>query len=216
MDLTVQCMVTPFAGVHIFWSVLFSRFWLHERVGKWQLTGASGVISGVVLLVLFAGHGPSAEDFAEESVPLVDVYVALASEPLAVGYFAASASVVTVLLVLSLDLYPAKLQGWGTAVRVSEKRGFKAQRDRQTDAYREGRTQTSLRLLTPLSFRAAPGHRLGLGSFRRQHKRRCKIFYGGAGSAPLRRLFNALAVRRERRTEAAARSALPEASTVGE
>lgn len=48
-------IITPFAGVHVFWNIFLAKFWLREEVGLWEIIGSSVIIIGVVLIVVFAG-----------------------------------------------------------------------------------------------------------------------------------------------------------------
>ena len=104
-------MVTPFAGVHIFWAVLLSHFWLRESVGRWEVLGSSCVISGVLLLVLFAGK--------ETELNMLQQFAQAAAAPLPLIYIALSAAAALTLIILSQKLYPCSLGSWELPVQVS-------------------------------------------------------------------------------------------------
>eukprot|EP00922_Rhytidocystis_sp_ex-Travisia-forbesii_P021017 GHVS01030843.1.p1 GENE.GHVS01030843.1~~GHVS01030843.1.p1 ORF type:complete len:515 (+),score=59.31 GHVS01030843.1:328-1872(+) len=57
LALAPATVVTPFAGVHIFWNIFLAKFWLGEEVGFWEILGSVSVIAGVVLIVVFSGKG---------------------------------------------------------------------------------------------------------------------------------------------------------------
>ncbi|CDJ69779.1 hypothetical protein, conserved [Eimeria necatrix] len=103
-------MVTPFAGVHIFWAVLLAHFWLRESVGRWETLGSSCVIIGVLLLVVYSGK--------ETEIVAAAQFAAAAAAPLALAYIAASAAATLALLLLSLRLCPLALGSWDLPVQV--------------------------------------------------------------------------------------------------
>ncbi|XP_026191658.1 probable magnesium transporter NIPA1 [Cyclospora cayetanensis] len=102
-------MVTPFAGVHIFWAVLLSHFWLKESVGRWEVLGSSCVISGVLLLVLFSGK--------ETDITSISQFRAAASTPLALTYISVAAASTLTLVLLSQKLYPCSLGAWEVPIQ---------------------------------------------------------------------------------------------------
>ncbi|KAL8431130.1 hypothetical protein Efla_004651 [Eimeria flavescens] len=102
-------MVTPFAGVHIFWAVLLSHFWLRERVGRWEVFGSSLVISGVLLLVLFCGKKADLTNTTQ--------FRAAATSPAAIAYISAAAAAALVLVILSHRLHPCSLRSWESPIQ---------------------------------------------------------------------------------------------------
>ncbi|KAL7065936.1 hypothetical protein ACR3K2_36120 [Cryptosporidium serpentis] len=49
-------IITPFAGLHIFWAFLFGQFFLKENINKSHVYGAICVIFGLILVLLFGIH----------------------------------------------------------------------------------------------------------------------------------------------------------------
>ncbi|CDJ49552.1 hypothetical protein, conserved [Eimeria brunetti] len=102
-------MVTPFAGVHIFWAVLLSHFWLKEAVGRWELVGSSFVICGVLLMVLFSGK--------ETEILSLQQMKETTGGPLALAYISLSAAAAAALVILSHKLIPVSLGAWEVPVQ---------------------------------------------------------------------------------------------------
>ncbi|OII77737.1 hypothetical protein cand_015530 [Cryptosporidium andersoni] len=48
-------LITPFAGMHIFWSMLIACLWLKERIGFIEWIGAICIVGGIICVVVFAG-----------------------------------------------------------------------------------------------------------------------------------------------------------------
>ncbi|EEA05778.1 uncharacterized protein CMU_027880 [Cryptosporidium muris RN66] len=49
-------IITPFAGLHIFWAFLFGQIFLKENINKFHIYGAICVIFGLILVLLFGIH----------------------------------------------------------------------------------------------------------------------------------------------------------------
>ncbi|OII76785.1 hypothetical protein cand_024620 [Cryptosporidium andersoni] len=49
-------IITPFAGLHIFWAFLFGQILLKENINKFHIYGAICVIFGLILVLLFGIH----------------------------------------------------------------------------------------------------------------------------------------------------------------
>ncbi|ESS33073.1 magnesium transporter NIPA [Toxoplasma gondii VAND] len=94
-------IVTPFAGVHIFWAVLIAHFWLKEYMGYWEKCGSVGIVTGVMLMVVFSGKRAKID-----SIDSFDSYVRSAG---AVAYLVYSSILLIIILVLAFKWYPCSL-----------------------------------------------------------------------------------------------------------
>ncbi|PHJ20047.1 magnesium transporter nipa [Cystoisospora suis] len=76
-------IVTPFAGMHIFWGCVLAIFWLKEKMFYKDLVGASFILTGITLIVVYSGKDQiitSVHDLAV-SIRYVEsiVYICIAS-----------------------------------------------------------------------------------------------------------------------------------------
>ncbi|KEP64866.1 UNVERIFIED_CONTAM: hypothetical protein HHA_203350 [Hammondia hammondi] len=94
-------IVTPFAGVHIFWAVLIAHFWLKEYMCYWEKCGSVGIVTGVMLMVVFSGKRAKID-----SIDSFDSYVRSAG---AVAYLVYSSILLIIILVLAFKWYPCSL-----------------------------------------------------------------------------------------------------------
>ncbi|PHJ18750.1 magnesium transporter nipa [Cystoisospora suis] len=102
-------IVTPFAGVHIFWAVFIAHFWLKEHMGWVEVLGSIGIVTGVILMVCFCG--------TEADIGSISAFDSYASTPGAIAYIAVSAFLLIVILILAFSFYPCSLGSWDYSVR---------------------------------------------------------------------------------------------------
>eukprot|EP00922_Rhytidocystis_sp_ex-Travisia-forbesii_P021012 GHVS01030835.1.p1 GENE.GHVS01030835.1~~GHVS01030835.1.p1 ORF type:complete len:457 (+),score=39.26 GHVS01030835.1:115-1485(+) len=94
-------IITPFAGVHIFWNIFLAKFWLREKVGFWEILGSISVIAGVVLIVVFAGKGSKIVSMA--------TLAKYAISPLSITYMTITAAALIASFFLSTDFGAGRL-----------------------------------------------------------------------------------------------------------
>nr|CEL70126.1 TPA: hypothetical protein BN1204_058130 [Neospora caninum Liverpool] len=58
LDFASAAVITPFAGLHIFWNVILSRFVLQERVLLQHYVGSALILLGLLLVLCFGVHTP--------------------------------------------------------------------------------------------------------------------------------------------------------------
>ncbi|KFH02141.1 magnesium transporter NIPA [Toxoplasma gondii VAND] len=58
LDFATAAIVTPFAGLHIFWNVILSRFVLQEQVLPQHYIGSALILLGLLLVLCFGVHTP--------------------------------------------------------------------------------------------------------------------------------------------------------------
>ncbi|KEP65861.1 UNVERIFIED_CONTAM: hypothetical protein HHA_315440 [Hammondia hammondi] len=58
LDFATAAVVTPFAGLHIFWNVILSRFVLQEQVLPQHYIGSALILLGLLLVLCFGVHTP--------------------------------------------------------------------------------------------------------------------------------------------------------------
>ncbi|KAK9171859.1 Magnesium transporter NIPA family protein [Cryptosporidium meleagridis] len=87
-------IVTPFSGLHIFWSIIFSKYILNEKIKSRHYKGTGLVISGLLFIVLFG----------VKDVPVYSVYELsiLYSQPKFVLYCFVNISFILICTYLSL------------------------------------------------------------------------------------------------------------------
>ncbi|PFH33702.1 hypothetical protein BESB_079180 [Besnoitia besnoiti] len=58
LDFASAAVVTPFAGLHIFWNVILSRLFLEERVSPQHYVGSALILVGLLLVLCFGVRTP--------------------------------------------------------------------------------------------------------------------------------------------------------------
>ncbi|CBZ52372.1 conserved hypothetical protein [Neospora caninum Liverpool] len=102
-------IVTPFAGVHIFWAMLIAHFWLKEHMGSWEKVGSLCIITGVMLMVIFSGK--------RAKIDSIDAFDSYARSAGASAYLFFSGLFLIIILVLAFSWYPCSLGRAEFAVR---------------------------------------------------------------------------------------------------
>ncbi|PFH34554.1 hypothetical protein BESB_065870 [Besnoitia besnoiti] len=102
-------IVTPFAGVHIFWAVMIAHFWLKEHLGGWEKIGSFGIVTGVILMVVFSGK--------EANIGSIDAFDSYAQSAGAIAYIVVSFMILIVILDLAFAFYPCSLGSSEYSVR---------------------------------------------------------------------------------------------------
>ncbi|KAF8822246.1 hypothetical protein IE077_000709 [Cardiosporidium cionae] len=103
-------VVTPFAVVHIFLSIVIAKFWLREFMGKWEYAGSGLLLGGVALIIVFTGKATT--------LRTIDDFAASIGDTMAIIYFITVGIAVILCVILSSNI----------AARTIPRCGFMLQR----------------------------------------------------------------------------------------